>query len=449
MSVELLKKENNVAEFNIHVSEKDFEDGMQKSYAKNVKHFNIAGFRKGKAPRKVIEKMYGEAIFYEDAINFFGPQLYEDALNELDLDPVDKPEFDVEQIGDGKPCVLSVKVTVKPEVNLGQYKGISVNKPKFTVTEEEIDDVVERTRVSNARIIDITDEGAANGDTVNIDFTGYKDGVAFNGGSSQGHNLELGSGQFIPGFEEQLVGAKTGDEIKVNVTFPEEYHAEELKGQPVVFDVKINSIKRKDLAPLDDEFAKDVSEFDTLAEYRESIRKRLQERADENSVEQLKSNIMAEIAKNTHIDIPPVMIENEITSLVQEFTYNITRSGMSYEDYLKARGEDDSAMREMFRERATDSVKNTLIHQAIVKAEGLKPDDAEIDKEYEKLAEQYKMPMDRVQQLVPRENIGNTVLVKTFFDFLIANVVVTEVAPELVTTADSADKVEDTEQPAE
>lgn len=368
----------------------DFEGALQKAYLKNRGKFNIPGFRKGKVPRKIIEMNFGADIFFEDAINLLLPEAYSDAIEELKLEPVDSPEVDVEEINLGEPVNVKFSVDVKPEIELGDYSTIELEKVDYSATDAMIDAEIDRVRNMNSRMIDAGDREIANGDFVTIDFEGFIDDEAFEGGASEDHVLEIGSGQFIPGFEEGLLGKKKGDAVEVNVTFPEEYHEESLKGKPAVFKVDIKEVKVKELPELDDEFAKDVSEFDTLEEYKNSIRVELEKQLKDQEKIETENKIVEKVVEMSSFEVPEGMIQSQIDNEIKDFEYRVGMQGFNMERYLELTGMSVEELRNNFRSVAERRVRADLVLEAIAKAEGVEVTEEDIDKELEKLAEQYK-----------------------------------------------------------
>jgi trigger factor len=424
MSVKVENIEKNVVQLEIEVDAAKFEEGMQKSYVKNVKRFNIPGFRKGKAPRKMIERYYGEQVLYEEAINFVCPEAYEKAVEENSLNPVDKPEIDVQQIGEGKNLIFTAKVTLKPEVELGDYVGVEVNKIEINVTDEDVDKELKKAAEKSARIITVEDRPVQDGDITVIDFEGSVDGVPFDGGKATNYSLTIGSGQFIPGFEDQLVGQKVGDQLDVNVNFPEDYGKEELNGKPALFKVKINEIKVKELPDLDDEFAKDVSEFDTLQEYKSDLKKKLVENAEHQAKHDTEDAIIGKIVENATVDIPAVMIEKHIESLVRDFDMRLRYQGLELQKYLEIMGMDLSAFRGQFTNRAENEVKTQLVLEKIAKIENPEVSEDAVNEEIKKLAENYKQSEEEFRKHLGEDDIQyireNLVIRKTV-DFLVSN----------------------------
>ena len=420
MSVKVEKVETNVVELEIEVSKEAFEAAMQRSYIKNVKKLNIPGFRKGKAPRVIIEKMYGKEIFYDDAINFVFPDAYEEAVKEAKIEPVSQPEADIKQFPDGElNLILSAKVTVKPDVKLAKFDKIDVEKTEYPVSDDDVKKELESRQAQNARVITVEDRAAANGDTVVIDFEGFSDGVAFEGGKGENYSLELGSGQFIPGFEEQLVGAKAGDDAEVNVTFPEEYHAPELAGKPALFKVKIHSITAKELPELDDEFAKDVG-FDTIAELEADIKSKLTDANNKRAAQEFENAVIDFVISKMKAEIPEVMYENRIDDLVRDFEMRLSYQGMSVEQYIGYLGMDMSAFRGQFKEQAEKQVKGMLALEAVAKKEKIKALKDDVTKEYKKLAEQYNLDVDKVKSFVNEEDLKKDIITNKTIEFLVA-----------------------------
>lgn len=390
MNSVLEKKENNKAFFNIEIEEKEFEKAIQKAYLKNRNRFNIPGFRRGKAPRKIIELNYGEGIFYEEALNIILPEAYDEAIENLGLEPVDTPEVDIEQLEKGKPVILKIEVTVKPEVKLGNYKSIEVEKVEYNVTDEDIDRELKTVQEMNGRIIDAGDRESKEGDILTIDFEGYIDGEQFEGGTAQNQVVEIGSNRFIPGFEEQLIGKKKGEEVEVNVTFPEDYFEESLRGKEALFKVVIHEIKEKELPELDDEFAKDVSEYETLEEYKNSIRERLEKEAKEKEKVELEERIIEKVVESAEIDIPEVMIEHQIEREINEFDYRLRLQGLNIDRYLELTNTDMDAFKEEMTPVAKRRVKTELVLEAIAKEENIEVTEEDIDEELERMAKEYK-----------------------------------------------------------
>ena len=429
MSAKLIKKEGYTVEFEMTVPADKFEAAMQKSYIKNVKKINIPGFRKGKAPRKYIEKIYGEAVFYDDAINFAFPETYTEAVKELDLKVVDRPDVDIKEIGEGKDLELIVKVDVEPDVELGKYEGIEVTEVKYSVAKADVDAELERMRERNSRMITIEDRAVEKGDIAVIDFEGFVDGVAFDGGKGENHDLEIGSGAFIPGFEDQIIGAKTGDEIEVNVKFPEDYQAEELKGKDAMFKVKVNQIKFKELPELDDEFAKDVSEFDTLKDLTADIKKKFKEQNEKRAKAEMENEAVDALIKDMKADIPNGMIETRTESLIRDFEMRLYQQGMGLDMYMKYTGLTEDALKEQFKPQAENAVKSTLALEKIAELEKIEVSDKELDAKLEEMAKAYNMELDKIKEMLKEEdleNIKKDVKIEKAVDFVLSKAVKVE-----------------------
>ncbi len=424
MQVKVENVEKNVVQLEIEVEAEKFDQGLQKAFAKNSNKFSIPGFRRGKAPRSMVEKFYGEQVLYEDAINAICPEAYDQAIEENDIHPVDKPEIDIKQIGKGQVFIFTAKVTVKPEVELGQYKGVEVQKASAVVTDEDLEKEIEKVLDKNSRLISIEDRPVASGDTAVIDFEGFIDGVAFEGGSGKNYNLVIGSGSFIPGFEDQLIGVALGEEKEVNVSFPEDYGSAELAGKPALFKVKVNEIKVKELPTFDDEFAKDVSEFDTLEEYKADLRKKLVEQAEHRAHHENEDNVVEKAVENATIDIPPVMVEKRVDDLTYDFGMRLRYQGLDLEKYLEIMGMDMASFREQFKARAEQEVKTQLVIEKISAVEAIVPSEEDTEEEIKKIAENYKQSEeDFKQHLKPDdiEYIRSTLVAKKTVDFLVEN----------------------------
>lgn len=421
------KKDTNVVEMEIAVSAEELGKAADKVYRRQAKKINVPGFRKGKAPRTVIEKMYGDGIFLEDAVNDLYPDAYADAVRTADIEPVDGPKIEVLNLDKDSGFTFRATITVKPEIELGQYKGIAVSKNIYKVEEDEIDAEVQRLRERGARVVSVEDRPAKLGDTVTIDFKGFTDGVPFAGGQSEGHKLELGSKSFIEGFEDQIVGRSIGDEFDVNVTFPEQYHSEDLQGKPAMFEVKLNEISEKQLPDIDDEFAKDVSEFDTLEELRGDICRQLGETKERKAVDEMETEIVGIITAEVKGDIPPVMYENKIGDMVQEFAGRLQSSGMALETYLQYSGMDKNAFRETFREPAERHVKMRLALETIAVKESLEADDDGVDAEYKSLSERYRVPVEQVKSAIDERDVRWDIACNKAIDFVKEHAVITEV----------------------
>ena len=388
MSSSFEKISSNQVKIDFTVEPETFEKGMESAYRKLAKRINIPGFRKGHAPRKVIELHYGESIFYEDAFDAVFPEVYEAAVREHEISPVDQPKIDIGEIGGGKPLTFTATVYVKPDVTLGAYKGVTAKKAEISVTEDDVNAEIERARERVARFIDVTDRPVKLDDQVNIDYAGFVGDEQFEGGTAQGQTLVIGSGSFIPGFEEGLVGANAGDEVDVNVTFPEEYHAENLKGKAAVFHVKVNSIQQKELPALDDEFAKDVSEFDSFAAYTDDVRAKLVKRAEERADAEFENEVLEAVVENAEADIPEAMIESQIDSMLRDMEMRMMYQGMRMADFLKYTGQTIEGMRESQHDEAMKRVKTQLVLEAVRKAEGIEASEEDVKAQIEKYAAQ-------------------------------------------------------------
>ena len=405
MSATYEKVSSNKAKLSFTVPAEQFEAAMQKAYLKNRGKINVPGFRRGKAPRKLIETMYGEGVFYDDAFQEIFPNLYDEAVKENNLQVVDQPEVDVQEIGEGKDLVFSCEVFVRPDVTLGDYKGLTVNVTKQTVTDADIDARIEQDRKKVARQIDV--EGALeNGDTVKLNYMGTVDGVAFEGGTAENQTLTLGSGQFIPGFEEQMVGMNIGEEKDLNVTFPEKYHSEELAGKNAVFHVKVLSATRTELPKLDDDFAADASEYNTFAEYKDSIVKELNDRAAKNNEIAVENALVEKAVENASMDIPQAMINEQTNYLLREMQMRMAYQGLKMEDYLKYTGQTIEQLADMYKGEAEHRVKVELTLDAIRKAEGIEPTDEDVAKQIAEQAERMGQSVEDFEKTLTDEQRG-------------------------------------------
>lgn len=405
MSATYEKVSSNKAKLSFTVPAEQFEAAMQKAYLKNRGKINVPGFRRGKAPRKLIETMYGESVFYDDAFQLIFPDLYDEAVKENNLQVVDQPEVDVQEIGEGKDLVFSCEVFVRPDVTLGDYKGLTVSVSKQTVTDADIDARIEQDRKKVARQIDV--EGALeNGDTVKLNYMGTVDGVAFEGGTAENQTLTLGSGQFIPGFEEQMVGMNIGEEKDLNVTFPEKYHSEELAGKNAVFHVKVLSATRTELPKLDDDFAADASEYNTFAEYKDSIVKELNDRAAKNNEIAVENALVEKAVENASMDIPQAMINEQTNYLLREMQMRMAYQGLKMEDYLKYTGQTIEQLADMYKGEAEHRVKVELTLDAIRKAEGIEPTDEDVAKQIAEQAERMGQSVEDFEKTLTDEQRG-------------------------------------------
>ena len=405
MSLQVEKLEKNMAKLTIEVSAEDLDKAMEKAYQKQKNRITIPGFRKGKAPRKMIERMYGKGVFMEDAVNALVPEHYSKALEECDLEIVSQPEFSVTQMEPGKALIFTADVATKPEVTLGEYKGVEVPKADIAVTDEEVDAEVKKEQEKNSRTITVEDRAAAKDDIVTIDFEGFVDGDAFEGGKGTDYPLTLGSNTFIPGFEDQLIGANTGDHVEVNVTFPEEYQAKELAGKAAVFQCDVKKIEAKELPELDDDFAKDVSEFDTLAEYRENVKKTLTEKK-EKEAETAKENAAIDKAiENAQMDIPELMIQTQCRQMMDDFGRRMQSQGLSMEQYFQFTGMTADKMMEDMKPQALKRIQTRLVLEKIAEVEDIQITEEETDAEIAKMAEAYKMEADKIKEILGDEQL--------------------------------------------
>ena len=420
------KTATNTVELEVNVNAADFEDALQTAYLRRRKNIQIPGFRKGKATRKMIEAKYGETFFYESAINGIYQKVVADAVEDQKLDAVDIPDTEVTDVSRENGVTFRITVTVKPEIEISGYKGLKADKIVKTITDEDVDKEVERIRENNARIIDVEDRPAQKGDTVIFDFEGFVDDKAFEGGKGEKFELELGSGRFIPGFEEQVEGKSIGEDFDVNVTFPEDYNAKHLAGKPAVFKCRIHEIKGKELAELDDEFAKDVSEFDTLDEYKADTRKKLEELAEQESKSELDNSISEKLADLVEGEIPDAMVESRINDMLREWEYRNRYVGVTLKDYLKYANLTLEQFRASFKKPALTQVKLRLALEKIADLENISASAEELEKHYEELAEEHKRPVDKVKELISEESLGRDIKVEKAFDFVRDNADITE-----------------------
>ena len=400
MSVKVETLEKNMAKLVIEVSAEEFEKALQAAYNKQKSKISIPGFRKGKVPRQMVEKMYGPGFFYEDAANLLIPTEYEKAAAECGVEIVSRPVIDIEQIEKGKAFIFTAEVAVKPEVTLGAYKDIEVAKADVEVSEEEVNAEVDKEREKNARQISVEDRTVENGDMIMLDFEGFVNGVAFDGGKGENYPLTIGSGSFIPGFEEQLVGAEIGKELDVNVTFPEEYQAPELAGKEATFKCKVNEIKVKELPEADDDFAQDVSKFDTLAEYKEDLKAKLAESKAAAAKRAKEDAVIEKIIENAEMEIPEAMIDTQARQLVDEFAQRIQAQGLSFEQYLQFTGMTLDTALEQMKPNAVKRIQSRLVLEAVVKAENIEVSEEDVKAEIAKMAESYKMDADKLAEIM-------------------------------------------------
>ena len=422
MSVQVEKLEKNMAKLTIEVPAEEVEKALNAAYQKQKGSINVPGFRKGKVPRAMIEKMYGVGVFYEEAANILMQNSYPAAVEESGVEVVSRPTVDVVQIEKGKAFIYTAEVAVKPEVKLGKYTGVSVTKANTKVTAAEVKEALEAERNKNARTVTVT-RAIKNGDTANIDYEGFCDGEAFAGGKGEGHALEIGSHSFIDTFEDQLVGHKAGEEVEVNVTFPEQYHAPELAGKPALFKVKINEVTTKELPKLDDEFASDVSEFETLDEYKEDLKKQLEAKKAEEGKRAQEDEAIAAIVEKSEMDIPEAMIQTQCEDMVNEFAQRLAQSGLTMEQYMQFSGQTVDKLMEQVRPEAETRIKTSLVLEAIVKAEGIEATEEDVNAEIEKMAAMYGMPVEQVKEYVGAdEGLKRQIAITKAVDYIMANV---------------------------
>lgn len=425
--------ENNTAKLTIAVEAEAVEKELNNAYLKRRKNINVQGFRKGKAPRKLIEKMYGEGIFFDDAANALINETYPDAATESKLEIVAQPDIEVVQMESGKEFIYTAVVVLKPEVTLGDYKGLEVTKVDTSVTEEEVDAELERVRKQNGRSIEVTDRPVASGDETVIDFEGFVDGVAFDGGKGEDYPLTIGSGQFIPGFEDQLVGAEIGKEVEVNVTFPEEYHSEDLAGKDAVFKCTVKSIKVKELPELDDEFASDVSEFETLEEYKKDLFESLAKTKESKAKETKENEAVEALVKVSKMDIPEKMIDAQVRNMANEFAQRLQAQGLSIDQYMQYTGMNNDSLFEQMRPEALKRIKSRLVLEAVVAAENITASEEDFQKQVDEMAKAYNMEVDKIKELLgekEKENMMSDLAVNKALDFLVENAKEVEKAEE-------------------
>ena len=424
MKAELVKKEGNKVTLKITVDNNKFEEAVNKAYNKTKGKYNIPGFRKGKAPKVVIETQYGKGVFYNDAIDMLFPEVYPEAIKELNIDPIDRPDLDIEEISKDNGIVMVVNVEVKPEFELGAYKGIEISKVDNTVSEEDVEARLNEMVNRNARLTSVEDKALENGDTAVIDFEGFENGVAFEGGKGENYNLGIGSNTFIPGFEDQLVGKKAGEEVEVNVTFPETYHAENLAGKPVVFNVKVNDVKVKEVPALDDEFAKDTTEFETLAELRADVKAKLEEQAKNAADAEMRNALVEKVSANTEVEVPEAMVQHQIDNMLMELNYQLQYQGLNLEQLLQMTGRGLDELREERRADAERLVKSSLVLEAIAEKENVEANDADVDDELEKMAAMYNMEVEKIKSSLREtdiEDIKGQIKIRKTLDLLVEN----------------------------
>lgn len=399
MSIKVENTENkNEVKLEFTIEAQKFDEAIKKVYAKSAKYFNIPGFRKGKAPMNIVEKYYGDEIFYEDAFNEVVPEVYEKELKENNIEAVSHPDIDVKQIGKGQDLIFTAVVQTKPEVKLGKYKGIELKKVEYNVSDADVDHELGHMQEKNARLVSVEDRAVENGDITVIDFEGFVDGKAFEGGKAENHELTIGSNTFIPGFEEQIIGMKIDEEKDINVKFPEEYFSEELKGKDAVFKIKLHEIKKKEMPALDDEFAKDVSEFDTLAELKASIKEKIEEENKNKAKYEIEDAAVKAVCDNIEIDIPSGMIETETDNMVKEIEQRLSYQGMKLENYLQMIGKTNEQFRKEYEEQAKTSVKSRLVLEAIIKAENIEADSDKVNAKIKEMAEMYGQKEEQLKE---------------------------------------------------
>ena len=421
MSLQVENLEHNMAKLTIEVDAAEVEKAIQASYLKQRKSISVPGFRKGKVPRQMIEKMYGVEIFYEDAANQLISENYSKAYDECELDIVSQPNVDVVQLEKGKPFIFTAEVAVKPEVTLGEYKGLKVDKTSTRVTAKEVDAEIEKERERNGRLVDVTDRAVQDKDQVTLDFEGFVDGVAFEGGKGEGYPLTIGSGAFIPGFEEQLIGAEIGKEMEVNVTFPEEYQAEELAGKAAVFKCTVQGIKVNELPEVDDEFASEVSEFETLDEYKANVKQKIKDRKIEEAKTKKEDQAVEKAIENAEMDIPQPMIDLQVKQMADDFAMRIQQQGLSLEQYFQFTGMTAEKMMEELQPQAEKRIKTRLVLEAVAKAEDIQVTEERLDEELAKMAEQYQMEVEKLKELIgdqEKEQMKEDIAVQDAVTFL-------------------------------
>lgn len=426
MSLQVEKLEGNMAKLTIEASAEDFEEAVEKAYQKNKGKMSIPGFRKGKVPRKIIEQMYGKDVFYEEAANILIPSAYAKAVDECTEEIVSQPSIEVVQLEVGQPFIFSAEVALKPEVTLGKYKGIEIEKTETSVTDEEVDAAIERERETNARTIIVEDRAVKNNDMTVIDFEGFVDGVAFEGGKGENYPLTIGSGTFIPGFEEQLIGAELNKEVEVNVTFPEDYQAADLAGKPALFKCTVKEIKEKELPELDDEFASEVSEFETLEEYKDSVKKDLAEQKEKDAKDKKEEKLVDAIIADATMDIPEPMITTQQRQMADDFAQRIQMQGLSIEQYFQFTGLTKAAFLEQMKPQAEKRIKSRLVLEAVAKAENLEASDDEYNEEVESMAKNYKMEVGKLTEMIgsfEEKAIREDICIRKAVDFVMEHAV--------------------------
>ena len=423
MSLQVEKLEGNMAKLTIEVPAEEFEKAIEKAFQKNKSKLSVPGFRKGKVPRQMVEKMYGKEVFYEDAANILIPSAYSKAVDECEEEIVSQPSIDVVQVEAGKPFIFTAEVALKPEVTLGKYKGVSVKKADLTVTDEEVDAEINKQRENNARTINVEDRAVKDGDMTVLDFEGFVDGVSFEGGKGENYPLTIGSNAFIPGFEAQLVGAEIGKEVEVKVTFPEEYHAADLAGKDAVFKCTIKEIKEKELPELDDEFASEVSEFETLAEYKADVQKKLAEKKEAEAKDAKEEAVINAIIEDAAMDIPEAMVMTTQRQMVDEFGQRLQMQGLSIEQYFQFTGLTAEKFLEQTKPQAEKRIKTRLVLEAVAAKENMEVSEEEFEEELNKMATAYSMKVDEIKDMVgeyEQKAIKSDILIKKAVDFVVA-----------------------------
>ena len=426
MSLQVEKLEKNMAKLTIEVPASDLEKALQSAYKKQKNKISLPGFRKGKVPRQMIEKMYGAEIFFDDAANEIIPKAYADAYDECELEIVSRPEINIVQIEKGKPFIFTAEVATKPEVTLGEYKGLEVDKVSTRVTQKEVEAKIEEEAEKNARTVTVEDRAVQDGDEVILDFEGFVDGEAFEGGKGENYPLTIGSGSFIPGFEEQLVGAEAEKEVEVKVTFPEDYHAEELKGKEAVFKCTVHEIKAKELPEIDDEFAAEVSEFDTLDEYKADVKAKIKEQKATAGKRKQEDQAVEQAIKNASYEIPDAMVDTQISQMANDFAQRIQSQGLTMEQYYQFTGMTEEKMNEEFKPQAVKRIETRLVLEAIAKAENIEISDEKLDEEIAKMAEAYKMEADKLKEFMgdaEKKQMKEDMAVQEAVTFLVENAV--------------------------
>ena len=434
MSVQVEKLEHNMVRLTIEVEAAEFDAATKRAYNKKKGTFSLPGFRKGKVPMKIIERTYGEGIFYEDAANDIMPNAYDEAVKESGLEIVSHPDINVTQIGKGKSFIFTADAAVRPEVTLGQYKGLDVDKVPTEVTDEEVEAEIKKAQEQNAREVKIEDRAVKEGDVITLDYAGTIDGVPFDGGTAKSQNLTIGSHSFIDTFEDQLVGMNIGDEKDVEVTFPEEYHSAEVAGKPAVFHVKVLGITEKQLPEIDDDFAQDTTEFDSLEEYKDDIRKKLLLGKEEQAKNTMSNQLIDKVIEGAQMDIPEAMIEAQVDQMAQEFQQRVSYQGITFEQYLQFTGQDPDAFRENMKPEAKKRIQGSLVLEQIAKEEEITADDEDLKAELERMASMYQMSVDQIEQFMPeseKESMKNNLATQKAVDFLLENANVVEASEDL------------------